>query len=106
MFGKFERGCMRNLLALLFALLFLVDIADGEIGALCKHFPASPCPCHNYLIKNDVKLSLPINTVPVLATGAPSPCTKSVHFPFTPCCILPVTPERVFQGTGCGGLPA
>jgi hypothetical protein len=97
---------MRKLLALLFALLFLVDLSDGEIGAVCKHFPSSPCPCHNYIIKHDVKHSLPIRTAPVLATGAPSPCLESVYFPFKPCNILPATPEIVFQGAGCGGLPA
>jgi hypothetical protein len=106
-FGKFEKGCMRNLLALFFVLLFIIDLSDGEIGAVCKKFPSSHCPSHNFLIKHDVKHSLPILSAPVLATGTQqSPCLKSVYFPFKPCPILPATPEIVFQGAGCGGLPA
>jgi hypothetical protein len=96
---------MRKLLALLFALLFLVDLSDGEIGAVCKHFPASPCPCHNYIIKHDVKHSLPIRTAPVTIVVTPFPDLKSAYFPFDPCSISPATPEIVFQGAGCGGLP-
>ncbi len=96
---------MRNLLAFLFVLLFIIDLSDGEIGSFCKEFPSNHCPCHNFLIKHDIKHSLPTLGAPVLALTTPSPSLKRVYFPFKPCSILPTTPEIVFQGAGCGGLP-
>ena len=60
---------MRNLLALFFVLLFIVDLSDGEIGAVCKKFPSGHRQCHNFLIDHDVKHSLPILSSLVLAIG-------------------------------------
>jgi hypothetical protein len=98
---------MKNRFALLFVLLFIIDLSDGEIGPVSKKFPSRHSPFHNFLIKDkdDVKQSSPVLSAPVLTLTAPSPCIKSAYFPFKPCPFLLTTPEIVFQGAGCGGLP-
>ena len=105
MVRKFEGDGVRNLLAFFFVLLFIIDLSDGEIGPVRKKFPASHSLSHNFLIKDDIKHSPPAFSTPVLAIGTPSPWLKSYYCPFKACYILPTTPEIVFLGAGCGGLP-